>query len=241
MTNELDVINQDLQKNYGYITKLIGGDLMKPEPITDDKTLLSASEIAATLRDIIKKKIPDYFEPLKKKAKEPYEQVLAEEKKWTETVKKPFDFLDGLIRDYNNRKRLENQAREQKEADERAAVERARLENEKNQLIQAGNEEGAKQIEEVKQNTVAGTVEVKKQQSQGDFITQSEKGTIEDFIIENHLDFATAMISVNLGNMIILDKKVETAFKKHLINNPGIKEFPGVKFRRDFKNTYRNK
>lgn len=230
---DITVINTRLLDTIGFVKKIFG-DKLTPVPIADEKVLNSVQENVTTLIDL-RKCVEEYYKPLKAEARKPWDNYVAEEKKWLETIAEVREFADSMIKDFNNRKRIEIQAREQAEAEERAAKERARLEAEKKSAEAAGNVELVQQIEEVKQNTVAVVVEEKKLMNRGETSTMSEKEVIEDFIILNHEEFAAALLGSGKGNMIVLDKKTITAFEKYLLANKSVNAFPGVKFRRDYQ------
>lgn len=231
---ELAVISTRLGETIGFVKALFGEDRLKPVPIVDEKALNAAQENIVTLKDL-KKAVDEYFKPLKVEARKPYDQLLDQERQWNESIDDVTKFVNAQIKAFNDKVRAEIQAREQAEADERARIAREKLEQAKKEAESAGNAELAQQIAEEAQNTVAAEVSEKKMMNRGDLSTMSEAATIEDFEIVNHVEFATALMGGGLGNLIILDKKVETAFKKYLLTNKDVKAYPGVKFRRDYK------
>ncbi len=77
--------------------------------------------------------------------------------------------------------------------------------------------------------------------ARGIMSTMTEQLSIEDFIIENHLELTKVLIEKGLGSCIHLSPKSETAIKKYLKENPTIKTFPFVKFRQDYKPIYKKR
>lgn len=239
MGTDLTVIGERLQTTIGYVKNIIG-EKVSPVPITDEKALNSALENVVTLKDI-KKAVEDYFKPLKVEAKKPYEDLLNQEKEWLGSINDITAFVDTQIRVFNDKRRAELLERERKEAEERSATARAALEAQKAEAEAAGNTEMAAQLEQEKQNTVVGEVAERKMMNRSELSTMSESETIEDFIILNHPVFASALMESGNQAMIVLDKKVETAFKKYLLTNREIKAFPGIRFRRDYRINHRTK
>lgn len=239
-TNQLTVIDEQLKKTRAYIVALVGTKL-DPKPIADDKALVSVQENIAILK-ALRKDVKEYFYPIKIEAKKPYEQVLEKENAWHEAIEEVFVLADNKIREYNAKLRAEIQAREQKEADERAQAVRDKLAREKEEALKAGNTEAAAALQTQSENTVAGTVAERKIQSKSDINTMSEQAEIADFQVVNELDFIMACIDSGLGYLLVTDKKTHTAFKKVLTTTKkDTDKWPGCTFRRDYKPIFRNK
>lgn len=240
MNESLVEVRSQIENVIKYI-RIVVGDLEAPKEIEDDRGLNVVQENIQSLINC-DNVVCKHYAPLKKEARKPWDDLVQEEKGWVQTIEKIRNFLDGKVRAYNNRRRIEIQKQEQAEAEERARIEREKLEREKVELEAAGNVQAAQEVEEIKQAVVAGPVAEKKIMNRGDFNTMSESESIEDFIIVNHMEFAAALIESGCGSMVVLDKKTETAFKKYLVNTArDVKTFPGITFRRDWKTIYKKK
>lgn len=208
--DQLVVINTELQKLKGFIALIIGDG---SKPIQEPKEKAAAQENILGLKDL-KKRVQDFFKPIKEEAKKPYEEVLKKEKAWIEAIENPLELLDKAISQYNQKERERINAERQAAADEAAR----------------------KQGEEFAQ-VVPDTLIVSRTENS----TTSESETIEEFKILDHAGLARALMDTGKEHLIYLDKKSETAIKKWLIENPGISAFPGLYFTRGIKNNYRKR
>lgn len=73
------------------------------------------------------------------------------------------------------------------------------------------------------------------------YYTASESPCIDEIMINDHATVIQWAIESGLSGILKLDKTTETALKKYLIDNPGIKAVPGLYFKRGFKNNLRGK
>jgi hypothetical protein len=237
---DLGMIDKELIMTREFVGALIGTPDL-PRVIENDKEMAAAQDNVLALNGL-RKEVEAYFKPIKEEARAPYEKVLEKEKAWLSAVNTVFTMIDNGIKKFNQQKRLEIQAREQAEAEERARMQRERLAREAAELTAAGNTQGVEAVTTQIENTVAGPVAEKKMMSRTEIGTMSESETIEDFQITNELEFIQACIDAGFGHILVTDKKSHTSFKKILTTSiKDTNKFPGCSFRRDWKTNYRSK
>lgn len=207
----LQVINHDLETISGFISQLLGAEYTGE--LTEAPQKVAAMENVLALKDL-KKKVQEYFKPIKEEAKKPYDGVLIKEKAWLSAIEKPLEILDKAISIYNQRERERINEQRQKAADEQA------------------RENGQEFAEKVPDTLIV---------SKAESSTASESETIDEIKILDHATLARALMDTGKESMIVLDKKTETAIKKWLIQNPAVTEFPGLYFVRGIKNIIRKR
>ena len=249
-------LSERLSEVKKYILAIIGPDALAPKKIEDEKTLNAAQENKMSLGDI-KKKIKEYYKPLKEEAIKPWDELNETEKEYTKEIVDIEKIVDNAIMDWNARVREEDRkrrqaeadadaARVQKQKDDEAAAERSRLDAQKAEALAAGDTETAAAIEEEKKSVVAerviaAPVAETKVMNRGQSGTMSEKKVVLELRITNHLNFVNALIASGQGGIIIVDDKTLTAFKKYLTLNEGVDAFPGCEYRRGYDLTTRRK
>lgn len=235
----LAIIDQRLTETIGFVKKILG-DKLAPVALADQAALTSAQENISTIMDL-EKAVVEYYRPIKEAARKPYLDVLEQEKSWLTAIGDVKAFVTDGVREYNNKIREEIRAREQAEADARAADERRKLAEQAVQAKIAGNDQAVEEIKAAAAEIIAAPVVEKKIMNRASVGTMSEKRVIADFRVVNQLNFINALIATGNGAIIVLDTKTETAFKKYLLSNEDVKEFPGVDFRRDYEVISRRK
>ena len=249
-------ISERISEVKKYVLALIGPNALSPKKIEDEKALNAAQENKMSLSDL-KKKIKEYYKPLKEEAIKPWNELNETEKEYTKEISDIQEIVDRAIVDWNDRVREADRVRrqaeadadalkEQKRRDDEAAAQKAFLEEQKAKALASGDKKAAAAIEEEKkavvvERVVAAPVVESKVMNRGISGTMGEKKVVLELRITNHLNFVNALIASGQGGIIIVDDKTLTAFKKYLTLNESVESFPGCEYRRGYDLTTRRK
>jgi len=184
-----------------------------PVEITADKQLNAAVENIGSLKDVIKN-VKEYFKPRKTEAKKPYEELLEQEKIWIGTCEEIINFIDGQVKVYNNKKRVELEEERRKQL-----------------VSQKADEETISEVEKIDITMKTKTMTA----------NLTEKSEVTEIQIINISEFIDFIVATKKYELIDLSSKSITAIKKWLNDNPLVETAPGLFFSREIINKYRSK
>ena len=92
-------LSERLSEVKKYVLAIIGPDALAPKKIEDEKTLNAAQENKMSLGDI-KKKIKEYYKPLKEEAIKPWDELNETEKEYTKEIVDIEKIVDNAIMDF---------------------------------------------------------------------------------------------------------------------------------------------
>lgn len=184
-----------------------------PLVVTDDREKQAAAENVLALKGL-EKAVDEYFQPLIDPLRSELDTIYASKREWVESIRAMVKLLNDGITAYNN-------------------IERERL--------TAKRLEEAKLIAEKTGQDAPDYIPETRVVSRNEFMTSSESPCIDEIQITDTLMVIDWAITSGLGMILKLDKTVETALKKYLVDNPKISAVPGLYFKRGFKQNVRGR
>lgn len=199
--------------------------------VTDQVTYQAAGEFAKGLKDL-KKKVTDYFAPLKDAAHKAHKSVTQREKEELEPIEDADTVVRKAMTDYLNEQeciRKEEQARLEREAREAAEKERQKLLDQAVKAEEKGKDEKAEALFEKAENVYVepvfaeSTVEKTVQLSGGGRATAAKDVRI------TVIDMRAFIAAIAAGQVPLTVVEIKQSTLKSWAKSSGLKAVPGCK------------